>query len=226
MNLRIFETKDDLLRGTARAIVERVRAGARVIALSGGSTPQPLYRTLGEGEWREVLAAQPLTWVIVDERYVPYDDTQSNAGMIQRTLFANGLPSNHRFLPFRTDLTPDACAADFELQWRAFAIERLDIAFLGVGDDGHTASLFPGTPALAVEDRIAAAVFVPKLDMWRLTITKPVIRDAALRLVLVAGAAKKPVLEDVQRGVDYPIHAVTSGVETWWMIDREAAPAS
>jgi 6-phosphogluconolactonase len=226
MNLRVFDTKDELLRGTARAIVDRVRAGARVIALSGGSTPQPLYAMLGQGEWREALAAQPLTWVIVDERYVPYDDPQSNAGMIQRTLFAKGLPQGHRFLLFRTDRAPDACAADFELQWRSFAIDHLDIAFLGVGDDGHTASLFPGTAALAVEDRIATAVFVPKLDMWRLTITRPVIRAAALRLVLAAGAAKKPVIEDVQRGVDHPIHAVTSGVETWWMIDGAAAPAS
>jgi 6-phosphogluconolactonase len=225
MNLRVFESKDDLLRGAARTIVDRVRLGARVIALSGGSTPQPLYRMLGESPWRETLAAVPVTWVIVDERYVPWDDPQSNAGMIQRTLFANGLTPGHRFLPFRTDLEPPACADDFIAQWRSFNIERLDIAVLGVGDDGHTASLFPGTPVLEVEDRIAAAVFVPKLDMWRLTITRPVIREAALRLVLATGANKQPILGAVAAGdTAYPIAQVTAGVETWWLVDREAAP--
>lgn len=221
MNLRIFESKDDLLRGTARTILDRVRMGARTIALSGGSTPQPLYTMLGEAPWRETLAAVPITWVVVDERYVPFDDPQSNAGMIQRTLFANGMSAGHRFVPFRTDLEPQACVDDFIAHWPG----RLDIVLLGVGDDGHTASLFPGTPVLDVEDRAAAAVFVPKLDMWRLTITKPSIRDAAVRLVLVAGASKKPILEAVRDGnMEYPIAQATTGVETWWLVDRDAAP--
>jgi 6-phosphogluconolactonase len=227
MNFRIFESKDDLLRGAARTIVDRVRTGARTIALSGGSTPQPLYTMLGESPWRETLAAVPLTWVIVDERYVPYDHPQSNAGMIQRTLFAQGMSSGHCFLPFRTDLEVEACADDFIAQWHALKIGKLDVVLLGMGDDGHTASLFPGTPVLDVEDRLAAAVYVPKLDMWRLTITKPAIREAGLRLVLAAGAAKKPVLEALRGGnADYPIAHATNGVETWWLIDRDASPGS
>ncbi len=225
MNQRIFENKDDLLNGAARTIVDRVRAGARTIAISGGSTPQPLYTMLGQAPWRDTLAAEPLTWVIVDERYVPYDDPQSNAGMIQRTLFANGITPGHRFLPFRTDLEPHACAEDFVTQWRTLGIDKLDIVLLGMGDDGHTASLFPGTPVLNVEDNLAAAQFVDKLNMWRLTITKPTIRDAALRLVLAAGASKKPILEAIRDGnTDYPIVQATAGVETWWLLDRAAAP--
>jgi len=225
MNLRIFESKDDLLRGAARTIVDRVRLGARVIAISGGSTPQPLYTMLGEPPWCDTLAAVPVTWVVVDERHVPFDDPQSNAGMIQRTLFAHGMSDGHRFLPFRTDLEPKACADDFITRWEAMKIERLDIALLGAGDDGHTASLFPGTPVLQVEDRSAAALFVPRLDMWRLTITKPTIRKAALRLVLAAGASKKPIIKAVRDGnTDYPIAQATTGVETWWLLDREAAP--
>lgn len=221
MNLRIFDSKDDLLRGTARTIVDQVRAGARTIALSGGSTPQPLYRMLGESPWRETLAAVPITWVVVDERYVPFDDPQSNAGMIQRTLFANGITPGHRFLPFRTDLEPQACADDFIAHWPG----KLDVVLLGVGDDGHTASLFPGTPVLEIEDRIAAAVFVEKLDMWRLTITKPVIRAAGVRLVLAAGPSKKPILEGVRDGNEsFPIAQATNGVETWWLVDKDAAP--
>ncbi|MBV8545838.1 MAG: 6-phosphogluconolactonase [Acidobacteria bacterium] len=225
MNLRIFDTTDDLLAAAARTLLQRVQAGARTIALSGGSTPQPMYAMLGSSPMREQLAEFPITWVVVDERYVPIDDPESNAGMMQRTLFANGISPTHRFLRFRTELNdPAATARAFEDEWRDLGITQLDLILLGIGDDGHTASLFPGTPVLAVEDRIASEVFVPRLDTWRVTITKPVIRAAALRLVLANGTKKKPILEGVRDGADYPIAQATNGVETWWLIDCEAAP--
>jgi 6-phosphogluconolactonase len=205
--------------------VQRVQAGARTIALSGGSTPKPMYTMLGSSPMREQLAEFPITWVVVDERYVPIDDPDSNAGMMQKTLFANGMSPAHRFLRFRTELNdPAATAHVFEDDWRALDIAQLDVVFLGIGDDGHTASLFPGTSVLDVEDRIASEVFVARLDTWRVTITKPVIRAAALRVVLANGAKKKPILEGVRDGADYPIAQATNGVETWWLIDRDAAP--
>jgi 6-phosphogluconolactonase len=226
VNLRIFDTTEDLLAAAARTLVQRVQGGARTIALSGGSTPKPLYAMLGSSPMREELAEFPITWVVVDERYVPIDDPESNAGMTQKTLFANGISPAHRFLRFRTELNdPAATARAFEDEWRALNIAQLDIIVLGMGDDGHTASLFPGTTVLDVEERIASEVFVPRLDAWRVTITKPVIRAAALRLVLASGAKKKPILEGVRDGVDYPIAQATNGVETWWLIDRDAAPA-
>lgn len=226
MNFRIFDTTGDLLTAAARTLVQRVQAGARTIALSGGSTPKPLYTMLGAPPIREQLAEFPITWIVVDERYVPIDHPDSNAGMMQKTLFANGITPTHRFVPFRTELDdPAATARAFEDEWcRTLNITQLDIALLGMGDDGHTASLFPGTPVLDVEDRIAAEVFVPRLDTWRVTLTKPVLRAAALRLVLATGAKKKPILEAIRDGVDYPIAQVTMGAETWWLIDREAAP--
>jgi 6-phosphogluconolactonase len=226
MNLRIFDTTDDLLAAAARTLVQRVQAGARTIALSGGSTPKPLYAMLGSSPLREELAEFPITWIVVDERYVPIEDRESNAGMMEKTLFANGISTSHRFLRFRTERNdPAATARAFEDEWRALGIAQLDVVLLGIGDDGHTASLFPGTPVLDVEDRIASEVFVPRLDTWRVTITKPVIRAATLRLVLANGAKKKPILEGVRDGADYPIAQATNGVETWWLIDRDAAPA-
>jgi 6-phosphogluconolactonase len=223
-NYRIFETVDDLLRAAARTIVQQVKGGARTVALSGGSTPKPMFAMLGSAPFREELAQYPVTWVVVDERYVPLDDAESNAGAMQKTLFAAGLSESHRFLRFRTELgDPAATAAEFEREWRALGIETLDVAVLGIGDDGHTASLFPGTPILDVDDRIAGEVFVQRLDAWRVTITRPVIRDAKLRIVLVAGASKEPVLRQLREGADYPIGRVTAGVETWWLIDRAAA---
>jgi 6-phosphogluconolactonase len=224
MNLRIFDSVDDLIRAAARTITQKVTSGARSIALSGGSTPRPLYELLGSGEWHEELAAVPITWVVVDERCVPIDDPQSNAGMIQQTLFGRGIPGGHQFLRFRTEIgDPAGIAADFEKQWRALGLESLDVVLLGMGDDGHTASLFPGTPVLDVKDRVAAAVFVSPLNAWRVTLTEPVLRAAAIRIVLAAGSSKKDVLEDVRKGADYPVARVTRDVETWWFLDREAA---
>jgi 6-phosphogluconolactonase len=214
MNLRIFDSTDDLVRAAARTVLQKIEEGARTIALSGGTTPKPLYELLG----RETIDAA-VTWVVVDERYVPMSDPQSNAAMIEQTLH----PA--RLLRFKTELgDPAATARAFEDDWRALGIGQLDLVLLGMGDDGHTASLFPGTTALHVEDRIAAEVWVEKLKMWRVTLTKPVLRAAALRIVLAAGEKKRPVLEQVRAGADLPVAQVTRGVETWWMVDRAAAP--
>jgi len=227
MNLRIFDDTSELLTAAARTIVQRVQAGARTIALSGGSTPKPLHAMLGTSPFRDELAEFPITWIIVDERYVPIEHPDSNAGSIEKTLFANGISASHRFLRFRTELNdPAATARAFEDEWRTLGIELLDLVLLGMGDDGHTASLFPGTAVLAVEGRIAAEVFVPRLDMWRVTLTKPVLRAATLRLVLVTGANKKPILEAIKGGADYPIAQVTADTDTWWLVDREAAPSA
>ena len=221
MNLRIFESKDELMRGTARAIADHAIDGA-VIALSGGSTPVPVYEILGRDD---ALRERRITWIVVDERYVPETDTQSNSAMIRRTLFARGIAPAHRFLRFKTELNdPEATVREFEREWHELGIEKLDTVVLGVGDDGHTASLFPGTDALNVEDKIATAVFVQELDMWRVTITKPVIRAAGVRMVQVAGESKREILRAVRDGADYPIAQATAGVETWWFLDRAAAP--
>ena len=213
MNLRIFETIEELTRAAARTILQREH---RSVAISGGSTPKPLYELLSSQ-----LPAEPVTWVLVDERYVPRDDPQSNAAMIERTLFARGLPANHRWLSFDTSLNdPAATARKFEKEWD---LEQLDIVLLGCGDDGHTASLFPGTPVLEVEDRVVAEVYVPRLEQWRVTLTMPVIRNAKLRIVMATGASKAPILKDVREGVRHPIALATDGVETWWFVDKAAA---
>lgn len=209
MNLRVFETIEELTRAAARTILQRDH---RNIGISGGSSPRPLYEILG----RSLQADDPITWVLVDERYVPKADPQSNAAMIEQTLFANGIPASHRWLHFDTSLNdPAATAARFESQWD---IDQLDIVILGVGEDGHTASLFPGTPVLEVEDRVAIEVFVPRLDQWRVTLTKPVIRSAKLRIVLAPGESKAKIIDEVRRGVPHPIAIVTEGVDTWWFV--------
>lgn len=213
MNLRVFENAEDLAHAAARTILQ---SGAKSIAVTGGSTPTRMYEILSES------LPQDVTWVLLDERYVPLDDPQSNAGMIERTLFARGVPE--RWLRFKTELhDPAATALAFEEEWRQLSIDTLDLVLLGCGDDGHTASLFPGTPVLEVQDRIASEVFVPRLDQWRVTLTMPVVRAAKSRMVLANGASKAKIIRDVREGVEYPVTLATSGVETWWFVDRAAA---
>ncbi len=226
MNLRIFDSAGDLVRGAAETVLEVAQRKQRsVMALSGGSTPKPLYELLGGGPYRQELAARAVIWVVVDERYVPLDDPQSNAAMIQRTLFRDGIPPGHEFLRFKTELgDPAGTARQFESDWKQLGIARIDAVLLGVGDDGHTASLFPDTDVLGVTDRIAAEVFVPRLNQWRVTITLPVIRDAGLRMILAAGESKRTVIDEVRRGGDCPITRATAGeLESWWFVDRAAA---
>ncbi len=225
MNLRIFDSLDDLIRGAAATILQRLAGKERAaVALSGGSTPKPLYELLGGSPYRQELAGTQVIWVVVDERYVPLDDPQSNAAMIQRTLFREGMSPGHEFLRFRTELNdPARTARQFESDWRSLGIDKLDVILLGVGDDGHTASLFPGTPVLEVADGIAADVFVPRLNQWRVTLTLPVIRAAGLRMILAAGESKRPILEDVRRGADHPVVRATGGaIESWWFVDQAA----
>lgn len=212
MNQRIFENLEDLSHAAARAIRQ---SGARSIAVTGGSTPKRLYEILGQS------LPEDVTWVIVDERYVPHDHPQSNAAMIERTLFARGIPP--RWLRFDTTFAdPAESARRFESDWRTLGLDTLDLILLGCGDDGHTASLFPGTPVLEVEDRTASEVFVPRLEQWRVTLTLPVLRAAKQRMVLASGPAKAPVIDAVRQGVDYPVTRATNGVETWWFVDRAA----
>lgn len=227
MNLRVFDNTTDLVRAAARTIEQRAVDGWS-IALSGGSTPKPLYELLGSSPHRELLAEKRITWVLVDERYVPLDDPQSNAGMIQRTLFREGMSTKHYFLRFKTELgDPARTARVFEEEWQSLGLRELDLVLLGIGDDGHTASLFPGTPVLDVQDRVAAEVFVPALNQWRVTLTLPVLRAARLRMVLAAGESKRSILQEIRNGADYPITRVTRGdIETWWLLDRAAADST
>jgi 6-phosphogluconolactonase len=218
MNLRVFDDVPALIAGTEEAIMQRVRSGDRVIALSGGSTPKPLYERLGASD---ELREFPITWVVVDERFVPTDETQSNPKKMRETLFARGIAPAHRFLYFRTDVADAAAsAATFEREWASLGIETLDLVLLGIGDDGHTASLFPGTTALDVQEGVATSVYVPRLDSWRVTLTLPLLRAAKTRFVLVAGSGKRAIMQEIREGADYPVARVTAGRETWYFIDR------
>jgi len=201
-----------ITREAESAIAER---GIFRIALSGGNTPRPVY---------EALAAAPLAWdrweiTFGDERCVPPDSDQSNFRMARQALFDRAPIPSGNILRMEGEADPAAAALRYEsaLLGRSNPY-RHDLILLGMGDDGHTASLFPGTEALGVTDRLVVANYVPKFSTWRLTFTYPLLNSARHVCFLVSSAGKEPVLEEVFSGKSsYPSAAVSphDGRVTW-----------
>ena len=179
------------IRALAAAAV--VARGRFRVALAGGSTPRALYPKLVDGiDWARADV------FFGDERAVPPEDPQSNYRMARETLLAPArIPDAnvHRWRGEAPDL--DDAAREYEHDLRAGGGGPLDLALLGLGPDGHTASLFPGTAALAVEDRLAVAVDVPALGTRRLTLTYPAFLEAGAVFFLVTGRDKRAALADV-----------------------------
>ena len=237
-DIRVSEDQSALAQAAAAYATECYNAAIDdhdyfAVALSGGSTPRALFELLAAPE-----NAQHIGWSKVhvfwgDERTVPPDDPDSNYRMTKEALLDHvALPSSnvHRI---SGELEPALAAAEYEQTLRGFFATRsgktrFDLILLGIGDDGHTASLFPGTEALNETERLIVANHVPKLDTWRITLTAPVINDAAHVAFLVAGTGKAEVLKRVLQGPRQP-HELPSQLiqpvdgELVWLVDKAAA---
>jgi len=205
--------------------------GAFAICLSGGTTPKALYRRLSS-------APQRLDWSRVsaflgDERAVPADHPDSNWGMIERELLSRLPVRPDAYRPAAESDDLDAAAADYAelmetvLPLSAEGVPVFDLVLLGLGEEGHIASLFPDTAALAVGDRWYVANSVPELATVRLTITYPVIEVARQVLVLVSGRAKALALAWTLHDQDesFPAAALARMPNVRWVADDEAARA-
>jgi len=205
----------DLIETAALAAFEA--RGEFRLALSGGNTPKPVF---------EALAQRPLDWsrVIItfgDERCVPPDDERSNYLMACRTLL-DALPiPPENVLRMKGEIDPATAAAEYEAALRERSPEgvfRHDLILLGMGPDGHTASLFPGTSALEERSRLVIENYVPQQKMNRITFTYPLIDAARHVCFLVNSVGKDAILEEVFSGTsNYPCAAVnpTDGRLTW-----------
>src|SRR5437762_3747737 len=199
--VKITRTKDFVVDAAAFILEQARKAIAERnefrIALSGGHTPAPVYAHIASGtrdfRWESVR------FTFGDERCVPPDDPQSNCSMARENLFVPAAVPEKSIMRMRGEIDPQIAAQEYEDQLNAIATERgepiyqHDLILLGLGDDGHTASLFPGTAALDEMTRRVVANFVPKLNAWRLTFTFPLINHARHILFLV-GASKNPQL--------------------------------
>jgi 6-phosphogluconolactonase len=234
-DLRIYPDAAALSVAAAASLVETMQAAARratrcMIALAGGTTPRLLYHELATTHRDRVPWSQVhLCWS--DERYVPADDAQSNYRMVRETLIDHvPIPSEnvHRMPTELPD--PDAAARAYEVTLERIlgpGLPSFDVILLGMGADGHTASLFPGSPALQETARRVVAVGPPAAPSVRLTLTYPVLNRAARVEFLIAGGEKAPAVRRVLEAECGPNECPATGVRPasgaliWW-IDRAA----
>lgn len=229
--LHVFPDPSALAHAAAERFVELAQAAidARrrfLVALAGGSTPRPVYRTLAGEPF-----ASRVDWTRVhvfwgDERCVPPDHPDSNYRMARESLLDHVPipdPNVHRI---KGEVVPDWAASSYEMELeRVFGPDgRLDLILLGLGEDGHTASLFPDTTVLEEEEYAVDALYLGKLGAWRVTLTLPVINAARHVLFLVTGEEKADVLARVRSGEPLPAALVQpeAGAVTW-MVDSDAA---
>jgi 6-phosphogluconolactonase len=218
-----------------RSIAKR---GAFSIALAGGSTPRALYLLLAS-RYRNAIDWTKVTFFIGDERNVPHDSPESNYRTAAETLFEPLSISDSNAVAWSTELEDPAEIAALHESSIALAFEasaetwinglpRFDMILLGLGEDAHTASLFPHTGALRETKRLAVANWVDKLKDYRLTITFPVINNGANVMFLVSGANKAEAVANVLEGEcrpdDFPAQRVNpeSG-HLYWLLDKAAA---
>lgn len=234
MNVQIFDTPEDLAKEAARAFVEKAadaisQRGRFSVALAGGSTPKNTYGILAR-DYASVVDWPNVHVFFGDERTVPPDHEDSNYRAAKEALLDHvPVGSVH---PMRGELPPEEAASSYEEALRSFFREDppvLDLIMLGIGGDGHTASLFPETSALEVTDRLVVANPVPKLDTTRITLTAPVLNAARKVSFLVAGEDKAEALKEILEGDadprGYPAKLVQPVGGPTWMVDRAAAGA-
>jgi 6-phosphogluconolactonase len=235
--VRIFDDGDELMRAAAEAIVsDAARAveerGRFDWALAGGSTPRALYRLLADDPYRARLPWNAIHFYWGDERHVPPDHADSNYRMAREAMLDRvPVPAEnvHRIPAELPDA--EAAAKEYEATLRSiFTVAaggwpRFDLVQLGLGAEGHTASLFPGSPLLAERARWVAAPWVEAQQTFRITLTPPVLNHARRAMFLVSGEEKAAALHAVLQGprepAVYPAQIVVGN--RLWLVDRAAA---
>lgn len=203
-------------------------------ALAGGSTPKVVFERLAAPENNNQIDWQKTHIWFGDERCVPAEHSDSNYRMANQSLLSVvSIPTTniHRI---QGELSPELAAISYADQLgqnlpindQGFPV--FDLMLQGLGPDGHTASLFPGTPALEIDDKIATAVYVEKMDSWRVSLTFPVLNAAKNLIFLVAGESKQEILVDIFHQTDstrtpYPVEMLKPSGVIEWYVDGDAA---
>ncbi|NEP15553.1 MAG: 6-phosphogluconolactonase [Leptolyngbya sp. SIO4C1] len=223
--------KSALIERARALVVEKVQAaiaqrGRCTLALAGGSTPKPLYEALAQAD----LPNDQLYLFWGDERYVPADHPDSNAKMVRESWLERvDIPTENVFSVPTEAPSPAEAAHQYEQTLQQFfqtdGLPQFDVILLGMGDDGHTASLFPQTPVLQIQDRWVAVG--EKANQPRITLTAPLINQARNVIFLVSGANKQTALSQVfsphADALTYPARLIRPAGNLYWLLDAAAA---
>lgn len=234
--IEVYPDLESLSRAAAALLVRQANLavaarGRFSVALSGGATPRRTYELLAAPPWVDQVPWDRVHVFWGDERCVPGNDSRSNARMAQEAWLDHVPIPGDQIHPMNCALDPAAAARQYEAQLREFFSGEppiLDLVRLGLGLDGHTASLFPGTAVLKEAEHWAAAVYRAEPDPCRVTLTAPLINQAAVVAFLVAGGAKAGVLREVLHGPRDPARLPAQLIqphhgELLWLTDLAAA---
>jgi 6-phosphogluconolactonase len=235
--IKIFETEELLSKSTADFIVKLSaktidKSGKFTIALSGGSTPDKLFALLANEPYNKQLDWKNIFVFWGDERYLPASNPSNNSHQAKKILLSNvHIPAENIF-PIPTRFTPAKAAVHYEQTIKTFFkndFPAFDLILLGMGDNGHTASLFPFTTILEEKDALVKEVFVQEVDMFRISFTAKLINHAKTILFLVTGKKKASMLHTILEGKEniekYPAQMIKAdkGGKLLWYVDKAAA---
>jgi 6-phosphogluconolactonase len=236
--LLVYPDREALSRAAADQFVKLSNdtiagRGGFSVALSGGSTPRQMYEELASNEFQSRVAWNRVFFFWGDERAVPPDDPQSNYRMADQALLSRVPVPGENICRILAEKPPQVAAMEYEQRLRSFwgnTLTGFDLVFLGLGTNGHTASLFPHTSVLQEKSRWCVAVWVPELNADRITLTGPVLNHSRNVIFLVAGRDKSAILDEVLRGPYDPERLPAQLIQPVegklvWLVDQEAASA-
>jgi len=235
MELHKYKDGEALSEAAAEWITHRIedtlaRQPRFTIALSGGNTPKRLHRLLAQSPYRDRIDWSKMHVFWGDERAVPFEDPRNNAKMAYDTLldFVDVPPAQVHIM--NTDIKPEQSAKEYEQLLHTYfdnTPTSLDLVLLGLGDNAHTLSLFPGQPVIHEEKAWAAAFWLEEQDMYRITLTRPIVNRSAAVVFITEGASKAPALREVLEGPYnpdlYPAQVIKPVGELHWFVDEAAA---
>jgi 6-phosphogluconolactonase len=234
MQLHIYKTNEELITAFADWIVDYIKQTLSqqnrfTIALSGGSTPKKLYELLASDDYKNKIDWSKIHFFFGDERYVPFEDERNNAHEAFETLLNHVPVIKQQIHVMRTDIEVEKSVEEYEnILHNYFTTKTFDLVLLGLGDNAHTLSLFPHQPVIHEQKKRVDYFFLQEQNMYRITLTAPVVNESSCIAYLVTGKNKatavKEILSDKYNPNEFPAQIIKpANGQLHWFLDEDAA---